>query len=40
MSETKTHLAHNIEKTAEEARYDANAKSLIADKQVLARITK
>ena len=40
MSETKTYLAHNIEKTAEEARYDANAKSLIADKQVLARIAK
>ena len=40
MSTAKTYLAHNIEKTAEEAQYDANAKALIADKQVLARIAK
>ena len=40
MSTAITHLAHNIEKTAEEAQYDANAKALIADKQVLARIAK
>lgn len=26
MSIAKTYLAHNIEKTAEEAQYDANAK--------------
>ena len=40
MSIAKTYLAHSIEKTAEEAQYDANAKALIADKQVLARIAK
>ena len=40
MFKSKTHLAHSIEKTDAEAQYDANAKALIADKQVLARIVK
>ena len=37
---SKTHLAHGIEKTAEEAQYDENVKVLLSDKQVLARIAK
>ena len=37
---SKTHLAHSIEQTREEVQYDANAKALIADKQILARIVK
>ena len=36
----KTHLAHGIEKTEYEARYDENVKALLSDKQVLARIAK
>ena len=36
----KTYLAHNIELTDIQAQYDENAKALIADKQVLARIAK
>lgn len=35
---TKTHLAHGIEKTANESQYDDNIKALLSDKQVLARI--
>ena len=36
----KTHLAHGIDKTEYEARYDENVKALLSDKQVLARIAK
>lgn len=36
----KTHLAHGLEKTENEARYDENVKTLLSDKQVLARIAK
>lgn len=36
----KTHLAHGIEKTEDEARYDECVKVLLSDKQVLARIVK
>lgn len=32
-----THLAHGIEKTEYEAKYDENVKALLSDKQVLAR---
>lgn len=35
-----THLAHGIEKTEYEAKYDENVKALLSDKQVLARIAK
>lgn len=37
---TKTHLAHCIEKTENEAKYDESIKILLSDKQVLARIAK
>ena len=37
---TKTHLAHGIEKTENEAKYDESIKILLSDKQVLARIAK
>ena len=36
----KTHLTHGIEKTGYKSKYDANAKDLVSDKQVLARIVK
>ena len=35
---TKTHLAHGIEKTVNEAAYDDSIKALLVNKQVLARI--
>lgn len=35
-----THLSHSLEKTEYAARYDAAAKKLVSDKQVLARIVK
>ena len=35
---TKTHLAHGIEKTVNESQYDDSVKTLLSDKQVLARI--
>ena len=35
-----THLSHTLEKTVYAAKYDAAAKRLVADKQVLARIIK
>ena len=35
---TKTHLAHGIEKTENESQYDDSVKTLLCDKQVLARI--
>lgn len=35
---TKTHLAHGIEKTENESQYDECIKTLLSDKQVLARI--
>lgn len=35
-----THLSHSLEKTEYAARYDAAAKILVSDKQVLARIVK
>lgn len=35
-----THLAHGIEKTEYETKYDENVKALLSDKQVLARIAK
>ena len=35
---TKTHLAHGIEKTENESQYDDSVKTLLSDKQVLARI--
>ncbi len=40
LSIRKTHLAHGIEKTEYEAKYDENVKALLSDKQVLARIAK
>ena len=36
----KTHLAYGVEKTAHEAQYDENVKTILSDKQVLARIVK
>ena len=36
----KTHLGISVEKTNYEAEYDANAKELLSDKQVLAWIMK
>lgn len=36
----KTHLAHGIEKTEFETQYDENVKTVLSDKQVLARIAK
>ena len=38
--ETKTHLAHGIEKTENFSQYDESIKVLLSDKQVLARIAK
>ena len=40
MYHTMTHLAHGIDITDMETQYDENAKTLMADKQVLARIAK
>ena len=40
MYQFTTHLAHGIDITDMEAQYDENAKALMADKQVLARIAK
>ena len=40
MYQSTTHLAHGIDITDMEAQYDENAKALMADKQVLARIAK
>lgn len=38
--EQKTHLGHGIEKTEYKSKYDASAKDLVSDRQVLARIVK
>ena len=40
MYHSTTYLAHGIDITDIEAQYDENAKALMADKQVLARIAK
>lgn len=36
----KTHLAHSVEKSSYEAKYDANVKEVLSDKQILAKILK
>lgn len=36
----KTHLAHSIELSNKQAKYDANVKNILADKQVLTKILK
>lgn len=38
--ERKTHLGYGVEKTAYKSQYDAYAKALVSDRQVLARIVK
>ena len=40
MLNTKTHLAHGIERTEYQAKYDESVKELLSDKQVLAWIAK